>query len=266
MEHFWEKLSKEVGPISTTVQMALEQTKFIHSGLVYLDNTTIDYIESDIRRLPKLLNKSDAEVADMLGGYQGSIQDFHFTAGERCVLKMIAAKVKELGFQHFVQEPEGEESYDESSNLEIPVPTEKIYSVPELVPNADEIVDEVKNKIFNYYDFRRENHELEKPFFDRLQLIQVEIRRDYLGDMARVVCPFCDQGCPTAVIIRRDKPGTWKVSNFSGHVKARHDDMEFPGKQNIKVRRCRRRSEKRNEFTDEMMMYSIEESDVKIEM
>nr|XP_029716714.1 uncharacterized protein LOC115260023 [Aedes albopictus] len=165
MDHFWEELSKEVGPISTTVQMALEHTKFIHSGLVYLDNTTIDYIESDIRRLPKLLNKSDAEVVDMLGGYRGSIQDFHFMAGERVVLKTIAAKVKELGFQHFLQEPEGEESYDESSNLEIPVPTEKTYSVPELVPNADEIVDEVKNKIFNYYDFRRENHELEKTVF-----------------------------------------------------------------------------------------------------
>ncbi|XP_062560972.1 uncharacterized protein LOC134225146 [Armigeres subalbatus] len=226
MEYFWERLSRAVGPISVTVQCALVQTKFIHAGLVYLDDTTINYIESDIRRLPRLLNKSEEEVAAMLGGFQTRISEFRFLTGERCVLKMIAAKVKELGFEYFFN-PDVQIVENNASNSDL-VAQQK--SIPEVLMDPDDILAEVMAKIFSYYDTRREHDEEEEFFFQTLKQVHVTVGRDQNGDMARVTCPFCDQANPTTVIIRRDRPGTWKVSNFSGHIKNKHNDMFYPGK------------------------------------
>lgn len=267
-EHFWFELSKKVGPIPITVQAALEQTKFIHCGLIYLDNTTINYIESDIRRLPRLLNKSESEVAAIMGNYRGSIKDFSFLVGERSVLKMIAATIKEYGFQYFFQ-PEAEMVQDSATRSDTPENIEETpttSTTPEEFTDSNDTVGQVLKKIFSYYDSRREHDDMEGPFFERLKLVRVEVSSDQLGELARIFCPFCDPESVIAVTIRRDRPGTWKVSNFSGHIKAKHDDMYFPGKVNFQRRRKRsHREANRSDLADELM-YCMEDPDVKIEM
>ncbi|XP_065091250.1 uncharacterized protein LOC135712214 [Ochlerotatus camptorhynchus] len=273
MEFFWNELCKQIGPIPTTVQVALEQTKFIHAGLVYLDDATIDYVEADIRRLPVLLNKSEKEVATLLD-YKGHLREFRFLAGERCVIKLIAQKIRESGFLTFFK-PQPKATTDTSTTAGPDVITDATTTstttttMAPVILNPVDVMAEVRAKIYSYYDQRRENYEAEEPFFERLSDLEVDIRRDHLGDVARVICPFCDPQFPSTVMIRRDKPGTWKVSNFSGHIKSKHDDLCIPGKETFGREGARKRTYREanaSEYVEEEHYDTITDPIVKVEL
>lgn len=90
-----------------------------------------------------------------------------------------------------------------------------------------------------------------------------------MGDVARVICPFCDPQSPSQVMIRRDKPGTWKVSNFSGHIKSKHDDLCIPGKESFGREGSRKRSYRESnasEYVEEQINESFGDLIVKVEL
>ncbi|XP_058822329.1 uncharacterized protein LOC131683934 [Topomyia yanbarensis] len=219
MDHFWQEMVKVTGPVSTTVRAALDRTKFIHSGLQLLDDPTIDAVEADIRRLPALLRISEKEAARMVA-YPGDIKEFRFLVGERSVMKLIATKVQQYGFNcfyHPVKQAIHRTVVEQSSDT----PLEET-----IILEAEEEV--VRNKIREHYDRKSDGSDEHVDFCLKLANVGVEIRQNSNGDAARIICPFCDQN---TTIIRRDKTGTWRISNFAGHIKYKHGYLDYPGKE-----------------------------------
>ncbi|XP_058822332.1 uncharacterized protein LOC131683937 [Topomyia yanbarensis] len=215
MDNFWHEMMKVTGPVSATVRAALDRTKFVHGGLQYLDDPTIDAVEADIRRFPAMLQKSEDEVARMLA-YPGDIKEFRFLTGERCVMKLIASKVQQYGFNCFYN----------PARTGVQKPVEQQPVVSQLEQTV--IVEEVRNKIRDYYDRKCDGSKEHVDFCLKLANVGVEIQQDSNGDMARIICPFCDQ---LTAMMRRDKSGAWKISNFSAHIKFKHNLLNYPGKE-----------------------------------
>ncbi|XP_058450174.1 uncharacterized protein LOC131429808 isoform X2 [Malaya genurostris] len=260
MDQFWHEMVKVTGPVSATVRAALEQTKFIHVGLKFLDDQVIDTVEADIRRLPAMLRKSEDEVAQMLA-YPGDINEFRFMVGERSVMKLIAENVRQFGFNCFYKmslsgtqrsveqqtyiacmdnaqqttsdsvKPKKQRSYSTSKRSSSSIPWVRISanSVDDnRILNVEE--EEVKSKIRTYFEKKCDESEEQVLFCQQLVDIRVEVEQDSCGDMARITCPFCDQ---VTAQIRRDKSGSWKISNFSAHIKYHHNDLNYPGKKSL---------------------------------
>lgn len=51
--------------------------------------------------------------------------------------------------------------------------------------------------------------------------MQVSVACDDNGMKALIQCPFCE----ASITIRQEKSKSWKVSNFSSHIKQRHNDI-----------------------------------------
>lgn len=58
--------------------------------------------------------------------------------------------------------------------------------------------------------------------FTKLAKLSLNIQQDNCGIKACIQCPFCGN----IVTIRPEKSGTWKISNFSAHVKAKHSTAD----------------------------------------
>nr|XP_029714220.1 uncharacterized protein LOC115258281 [Aedes albopictus]XP_029714221.1 uncharacterized protein LOC109405304 [Aedes albopictus] len=86
MDYFWKELSKVVGPIPVSIKVILEQLRYIHDGLAYLNDEVINAMEEEVKHLPETTGKSDREWQKMIG-FNGPLKNFRFVLGERSLLK-----------------------------------------------------------------------------------------------------------------------------------------------------------------------------------
>ncbi|XP_055613266.1 uncharacterized protein LOC129759770 isoform X2 [Uranotaenia lowii] len=228
--NFWAELSKAIGPISFTVQSALELTQFIHSGLASLDNAAIDRIEEDIRRLPARMVKSESEVAQLLRINPSEVKDFRFLTGERSVMLEVAARIGQNGFFRYYRTAERVERKTPVL-AELPAPPPPVFDHQAVANNheMEGVNREVYVKILDYYEKRSYKIQNYGEFFAKLAKLRVETNMDSIGEMALVTCPFCDPKNASTAMIRRDRSGTWKVWNFNSHIKTKHEGFLGPG-------------------------------------
>lgn len=102
MDYFWRELSKVVGPIPVSIKVILEQLRYIHGGLAYLNDDVINAMEEEVKHLPETTGKSDREWQKMIG-FNGPLKNFRFVLGERSLLKVISNIVEKQGISKFTK-------------------------------------------------------------------------------------------------------------------------------------------------------------------
>lgn len=207
MDHFWKEISKKVGVVPDIIRIVLEQEKYIHGGLAFLDDNAISDIEADIRRFPETTGKTEKEWNKLLD-YHGELKTFSFSAGERSILKMIGAAVKDHGISKFSR-----------SMLRGQVTNEQATSSG---ASASSQASTLKNKIVDFFEkkYGAEN----MCWLKDLSSTDIILSKDSTGLKASVPCPFC----AARVLIRPEATGTWKISNFSTHVRSKHFSAPCP--------------------------------------
>ena len=149
LQEFWEAVEKEVGRIPLTVKCTLEYTGYINAALGDLGDTEIAEIEQDIRKIPP--STSNISLLKCFEKFDNKPQDFRFLAGERAILKLLAATVKKRGINRFFKK--------EKATLgpaERPTPAKTISSLSEKVHMDDEAAHAslIRARVVKYYQTR----------------------------------------------------------------------------------------------------------------
>ncbi|XP_021698272.1 uncharacterized protein LOC110676078 [Aedes aegypti] len=96
--HFWTLVEREVGYVPKNIKFILNWTNYVNGALAELDDDQISLIEADMR---KCLCGVSEELDECFHKFAYDPQKFHFLAGERAIMKLIAKTLKEKGMKHF---------------------------------------------------------------------------------------------------------------------------------------------------------------------
>ncbi|XP_029719598.2 uncharacterized protein LOC115261819 [Aedes albopictus] len=165
-------------------------------------------MEEEVKHLPETTGKSDREWQKMIG-FNGPLKNFRFVLGERSLLKVISNIVEKQGISKFTKKLIKQDSLGKSE------------SAPETQTELS-----VRQKVIEFYTKKcSSGSNTETYFFDQIASMKVDISCDEAGTRAVLKCPFCE----TIVTIRMEKSGSWKISNFSSHVRVKHAEYDIPG-------------------------------------
>ncbi|XP_053688668.1 uncharacterized protein LOC128737918 [Sabethes cyaneus] len=212
MDHFWNCLSKDVGRIPDTIRHVLEVTEYINSALAYIGSEEITAIETDIRQLPEIMGKParDPSMQKYFGRFINAPERFRFMAGERAILKLIAACIQRKGINYYLRFAEKRERDWQSQG------------------SHESNAAEVKRKIIDFYNERCDGSVEQIDFCNRVAGVRVEVLdADDSGLVARIRCVFCTER--NDITCRPERVGgNWKVSNYFSHVRNVHKALNAP--------------------------------------
>lgn len=72
---------------------------------------------------------------------------------------------------------------------------------------------------------RNKTADNEAYFFQQISVMNIVVTCDETGLRALISCPFCE----AQITVRQEKSRSWKVSNFSSHLRIKHTDINIPG-------------------------------------
>lgn len=81
------------------MKCALEYTGYLNAALGKLDDIEIANIEKDVQRVS--IKTSNVDMLKCFEKFENNPADFRFLAGERAIMKMLAATVKKRGINYY---------------------------------------------------------------------------------------------------------------------------------------------------------------------
>lgn len=133
-----------MGRIPHSVKSTLEYTGYLNAALGDIGDDEITNIEQDVKNIST--TTAPKELLKCFEKFGNQLKDFRFLAGERAILKLLAATVKRRGINHFFRK----ERKAANSIATIPgLPTAKVQMEQDM-----DHASLIRQRVIKYYQTR----------------------------------------------------------------------------------------------------------------
>lgn len=202
-EIFWTKMGTFLKcSVPDHIKNVVERTGYINPALEDLTDERISRIETDIRALPEAKKvPMDPNLRKYMDSFTEDITDFRLMAGERALLLKMAQAIKRKDWSYFTQRQGAK----------------RVVCADESSRNKD--AESLRLRIFDYYTQRNDGSEKFNDLMESLPNLLIQFDSTS-NDRFFATCVVCQD----AITCNIEKSGSWKISNYTAHIRKHHLD------------------------------------------